>query len=185
MIVPTATSATAAFSAFQSSGLYVLSHAPDRTLRQYPGTDMFRAGSPSSCPDGNCSFPSHRSDQMDASIKPVNGLRKSMQEPSGSPLVTSLGWNPEFSVQFGQPAAVCARSLFLVIKTSSVNASALQIKKPRARRGFNAPRSRSLACQISGTRVERQSHTERFLPRRALSSLQCLGDTCRVFFPFS
>ena len=26
-------------------GLYVLSHAPDRTLRQYPGTGMFGAGS--------------------------------------------------------------------------------------------------------------------------------------------
>src|ERR1700680_2210767 len=65
MLVPTATSTTAAFSAFQSSGLDVLSHAPDRTLRQYPGTDMFRAGSLSSCGmvTADCAYRNARSDR--------------------------------------------------------------------------------------------------------------------------
>jgi hypothetical protein len=41
MIAPVATSTTAAFSAFQSSGLHVLSHAPDKTLRQIQAQTCF------------------------------------------------------------------------------------------------------------------------------------------------
>ena len=43
--MPMAIKTTANFFAFRPSGLYVLSRAPERTLRQYPGMDMFRAGS--------------------------------------------------------------------------------------------------------------------------------------------